>query len=149
MLTQNLTADDVSPTATRFGLDHPAPETAGLEFTGLGVQWRTSPMRLARAYLELARQRQRPGVTQILDGMALSARQGTGAAVHREFPARGALVKTGTAACTHSRRAPGDGFAVVLTPEDDPQILLMVRVHGVPGAHAAKIAGQMLRRVED
>jgi hypothetical protein len=148
VLTEDLTADDVSPTAARFGLDPPLPETSGLEFAGLGVHWRTSPLRLAHAYLELARQRQRPGVNQILDGMQLSARQGTGLEVHRSFPAADVLVKTGTAACTHSRRAPGDGLAVVLTPADDPQILLMVRVHGVPGAKAAKTAGQMLRRIE-
>src|SRR5580698_1661197 len=142
VLTADLSADDVSQTAIRFGLDPPHRETAGLEFGGLGVHWRTSPSRLAHAYLELARQRQEPGVDQILDGMQLSARQGTGLEVHRAFPAPDVLVKTGTAACTHSRRAPGDGFAVVLTPADDPQILLMVRVHGVPGAKAAKTAGQ-------
>src|ERR1700723_1989908 len=49
---------------------------------------------------------------------------------------------------THSPRAPGDGFAIVLTHADQPKILLMVRVHGVPGAQAAKTAGLMLRRIE-
>jgi hypothetical protein len=58
-------------------------------------------------------------------------------------------VKTGTAACSHSPRAPGDGFAVVLVPAANPQFLLMVRVHGVPGSQAAKTAGQMLRRIEN
>lgn len=149
MLTADLTADDVSPIAARFGLDRPVPEAAGAELAGLGSRWQTSPLRLAHAYLELARQRQQPGVRQILDGMALSARHGTGAQVHRAFPSRDGLVKTGTAACTHSRHAPGDGFTVVLMPADDPQILLLVRVHGVPGAQAAKTAGQMLRRIED
>jgi len=38
---------------------------------------------------------------------------------------------------------------VVLTPAESPQILLMVRVHGVPGSQAAKTAGQMLRRIEN
>lgn len=149
VLTENLSTADVSPTAARFELDPPGPETAGLEFAGLGSHWRTSPLRLAHAYLELVRQRQQPGVTQILDGMALSARRGTGVAVQREFPSPGVLAKTGTAVCTHSRRAPGDGFALALMPADDPQILLMVRVHGVPGAKAAKTAGQMLRRIAD
>ena len=153
MLTATLTAADVSPTAARFGLDGPTPETFGPELAGLGGRWRTSPLRLARAYLELIRQRQQPGVSQILDGMALSARQGTGAEVHRAFPLsdtllKTLLVKTGTAACTHSRHAPGDGFTVV-TPADNPQILLMVRVHGVPGAQAARTAGQMLHRIEE
>ena len=149
MLTADLTADDVSLTAARFGLDRPAQEVSGAELAGLGTRWRTSPVSLAQAYLELVRERAQPGVREILDGMALSARRGTGVQVHRAFPSADALVKTGTAACTHSRHAPGDGFSVVLVPADDPQILLLVRVHGVPGAQAAKTAGQMLRRIEN
>jgi hypothetical protein len=149
MLTADLAAADVSPTATRFGLDRPLQEASGAELAGLGTQWRTSPMSLAHAYLELVGERQQPGVRQILDGMALSARQGTGSQVRRAFPLGDVLVKTGTAACTHSRHAPGDGFAVVLVPADDPQILFLVRVHGVPGAQAARTAGQMLHRIED
>lgn len=149
MLTADLTAADVSPTATRFGIDLPGPEIAGPELAGLGTRWQTSPLRLARAYLELIRQRQQPGASEILDGMALSAQQGTGSEVGRALSFHNALAKTGTAACTHSRRAPGDGFTVVLTPADNPQILMMVRVHGVPGAQAARTAGQMLRRIED
>jgi hypothetical protein len=149
MLTADLTAADVAPTAARFGLDRPLGETSGAELAGLGSRWRTSPVSLAQAYLELVRERQQPGVRQILDGMALSARKGTGAQVHRAFPSADALVKTGTAACTHSRHASGDGFSVALVPADDPQILLLVRVHGVPGAQAARTAGQMLRRIEE
>jgi hypothetical protein len=149
MLTADLTADDVSPTATRFGLDRPPQAATGAELAGLGTRWPTSPVSLARAYLQLVRERGQPGVGEILDGMALSARRGTGAQVHRAFPSADALVKTGTATCTHSRHAPGDGFSVVLVPADDPQILLLVRVHGVPGAQAARTAGQMLRRIED
>jgi cell division protein FtsI/penicillin-binding protein 2 len=149
LLTEDLSTADVSPTAVRFGLDSPTPETTGLEFAGLGVHWRTSPMRLAHAYVELVRQRQQPGVNQILDGMWLSARHGTAMEVHQSFPSQDVLAKTGTAACTHSRHAPGDGFVVVLASANDPQILLMVRVHGSPGAKAAKTAGQMLRRIED
>ena len=149
MLTENLTAADVSPTASRFGLEPPRPDAAGFQLAGLGAHWRISPSRMARAYLELVRSRRQPGVSQVLDGMAESALRGTGAEVHRALPFPAVLVKTGTAACTHSRRAAGDGFAVALMPADDPQVLLMVRVHGVPGALAAKTAGQMLRRIED
>jgi cell division protein FtsI/penicillin-binding protein 2 len=149
ILTAGLTAADVSPTATRFGLDRPSPETSGPELAGLGTNWRTSPLGLARAYLELFRERQLPGVNQVLDGMALSALQGTGAEVHRAFPFPDTLVKTGTAVCTHSQQAPGDGFTVVLEPADNPKLLLLVRVHGVPGARAARTAGQMLRRIEE
>jgi len=149
MLTEDLVAADVSPTASHFGLEPPRHDAVGPQLAGLGARWRTSPSRMARAYLELLRRRQQPGVNQVLEGMAESARHGTGAEVHRVLPFPDVLVKTGTAACTHSRRAAGDGFTVVLMPADDPQILLMVRVHGVPGAQAAKTAGQMLRRIED
>ena len=149
VLTESLTAADVSPTALRFGLDPPSPEISGPELAGLGSRWRSSPVRLAHAYLELIRRRQQPGVSKILDGMALSVQQGTGSEIRRAFPFHDVLAKTGTAACTHSRHSPGDGFTVVLAPADNPQILLMVRVHGVPGAQAAKTAGQMLRRIEN
>jgi hypothetical protein len=148
-LTENLTAADLSSTADRFELERPGREAIGPELAGLGNRWRTSPLRLARAYLELFRQRQQPGVSQVLDGMAQSARSGTGAQVHRAFSVPDVLVKTGTAMCAHSPHAPGDGFTVVLTPADNPQILLMVRVHGVPGAQAARTAGEMLRRIEN
>jgi cell division protein FtsI/penicillin-binding protein 2 len=149
ILTADLKSSDVSATATRFGLDPPPRTAAGAQLAGLGDQWRTSPLRMARAYIELARDRDQPGVSYILDGMAESARYGTAAAVHRALPSPTALAKTGTAVCTHAHRGPGDGFVVVLTPADHPQLLLLVRVHGVPGSHAAQTAAQMLHRIED
>jgi cell division protein FtsI/penicillin-binding protein 2 len=149
MLTVELTAPDVALIATRYGLDTPDRDTSGAALAGLGPQWRISPLRMARAYLELAEERENPVVRQILKGMADSAQHGTGAEVDRALHSTRALVKTGTAACTHSPHAPGDGFTVALFPEDDPKILLMVRVHGIPGAQAAKIAGQMLQRIGD
>ena len=147
-LTENMTAVDVSPTALRFGLEPPPPETAAPTLAGLGNRWLISPLSMARAYLEFVRRRDQPGVRQILAGMAQSAEQGTGAEVDRALPFSDALVKTGTAMCTHAKRAPGDGFTIAMSPSGDPQILLMVRVHGVPGAQAAKTAGQMLSRLE-
>ena len=147
-LTASMTALDVAPTARRFGLEPPTPQTAGSALAGLGNRWLISPLRMARAYLELVRRRDQPGVREILAGMAQSAEEGTGAQVDRALPFPDALVKTGTASCTHAKRASGDGFIVVMAPSDDPQVLLLVRVHGVPGAQAAKIAGQMLRHIE-
>jgi cell division protein FtsI/penicillin-binding protein 2 len=149
VLTSDLNVADVSQTATRFSLEDPEHEASGAELAGLGVRWKISPLHMARAYVELIHQRQNPAVAQIIDGMAASARRGTGIEVGRALPGRDALVKTGTAACTHTHRAPGDGFAVALVPADNPWVLLMVRVHGVPGSQAAKTAGQMLRRIED
>jgi cell division protein FtsI/penicillin-binding protein 2 len=148
-LTSDLTAADVMPTASQFGLDLPDRDTHGAELAGLGPRWRISPLRMAHAYVELLGERQRPAVRQILAGMEQSALHGTGAEVDRALQSETALVKTGTAACTHSRPAPGDGFAVALVPAEDPRLLLMVRVHGVPGSVAARTAGQMLRRIEE
>jgi cell division protein FtsI/penicillin-binding protein 2 len=148
MLTANMVSADVAPIAARFGIEPPDPDASGPVLAGIGSHWRISPHQMAEAYLELVRRREQPGVREILAGMAESAQHGTGAAVDRALRFPDALVKTGTATCTHSPRAPGDGFAMVLTPADQPRMLLMVRVHGVPGAQAAKTAGQMLRRIE-
>jgi len=148
VLTANLAASDVARVALRFGIEPPDSDATGPALAGIGSGWRISPSHMARAYLELVRRREQPGIREVLAGMAESARRGTGAEVDRSLPFPDALAKTGTAPCTHSSHAPGDGFAMVLTPVDQPQILLMVRVHGVPGAQAAKIAGQMLRRIE-
>jgi cell division protein FtsI/penicillin-binding protein 2 len=149
LLTSDLSATDVWQTATHFNLEGPEREASGAELAGLGVRWKISPLHMAHAYVELIHQRQNPAVAQIIAGMAASARRGTGIEVGRALPGRDALVKTGTAVCTHTPHAPGDGFTVVLVPADDPKILLMVRVHGVPGSQAAKTAGQILRRIED
>jgi Penicillin binding protein transpeptidase domain len=148
MLTANLVAGDLAPIVARFGIESPDDDAAGNALAGVGNRWRISPLRMARAYLELLRRNEQPGVREILAGMAQSAQRGTGAEVDRALPFPDALVKTGTAPCTHSPGVPGDGFAIVLTPADKPEILLMVRVHRVPGAQAAKAAGQMLRRIE-
>ena len=93
-------------------------------------------------------QRQGWAPEEILAGLAQSGRGGTGAEVDRALRHSTALVKTGTAPCTHARRAPGDGFVIAMLPANHPEILLMVRVHGTPGSHAARIAGEMLGRVE-
>jgi cell division protein FtsI/penicillin-binding protein 2 len=146
-LTADLTGAEISPGISRFGLQAPPEDLSGPALAGLGDRWRIAPLNMARAYLELVHRRDQPGVNQIVEGMKQSAEQGTGAEVDRALGNSMALVKTGTAVCTHSRRAPGDGFTVVLTPAARPQILLMVRVHGVPGAKAATVAGEMLQGV--
>ena len=146
-LANELTAVNVSPIASQFGLDPPDHNTHGIELAGLGTRWRISPLRMAHAYLELIRGRRHPAEQQILAGMEQSAARGTGVEVDRALQAEKALVKTGTAACTHVRAAPGDGFTIALVPAENPRLLLMVRVHGVPGSVAARTAGQMLRRI--
>jgi cell division protein FtsI/penicillin-binding protein 2 len=149
VLTENLNAADLSQTVEHFGIEPPDKNAVGMELAGLGPHWRISPLHMVRAYLNLLRNRQAPAASQIFAGMERSAREGTGMETDRALGPEGALVKTGTAACTHSRHAPGDGFAVVFTPAEAPRILLMVRAHGVPGSHAAKIAGQMMSRIRE
>src|SRR5215472_12921856 len=85
-LTTDLTAADVLPTATRFGLDLPDAGIQGAELAGLGSRWRISPMHMARAYLELLHGRQHLAIAQIIAGMERSAVYGTGAEVGHALP---------------------------------------------------------------
>jgi hypothetical protein len=149
MLTAGMTSADVIPTSTRLGLDPPAAELSGPDLIGVGNRWLVSPLHMAHAYLELNRRRDQVGAREVVSGMAQSARRGTGAEVDHALKHSSALVKTGTAACIHRDHAPGDGFVVALVPAEQPELLLMVRVHGVPGAKAALTAGRMLSRIEE
>lgn len=149
VLAAGLSGEQLLSTATTFGLDAPDPELTGDSLMGLGEQWRISPLHMAHAYLELYRRRGQPGVRELLNGMAQSAHRGTGAGVGHALKPTQALVKTGTAPCTHIPSAPADGFVVTLVPANRPEILLMIRVHGVAGAKAALTAGRMLKRMEE
>jgi Penicillin binding protein transpeptidase domain len=147
-LAATLTGEQMLPIAEQFGLEPPAADLTGPPLMGLGDQWRVSPLRMANAYLELVRRREQPGVHEILAGMAQAADYGTASAVGRALKHSDALVKTGTAPCTHARPAPGDGFTIALVPASQPELLLMVRVHSVPGAVASATAAHMLARLE-
>jgi hypothetical protein len=107
-----------------------------------------SPLALARAYLELTRHASEPAVAPVLAGLALSPKKGTAKAVGEELPGMRVLAKTGTAPCTHQRKAPGDGFALVMFPADHPRAALLVRLHGRPGYMAAEMAGRMIAKIE-
>jgi len=148
-LAANVTTEQLLPVTRTFDLESPEEDLTGPDLIGIGDRWKISPPRVARAYLELYRRRDQAGVREILAGMLQSAQRGTGAAVGRALKHSDAFVKTGTAPCTHSARAPGDGFVVALVPAQAPEIVLMVRVHGVPGAKAAETAGRMLSRMEE
>ena len=148
-LAQNLTGERLIPIANRFGLVPPDPALSGPPLMGLGDRWPIAPLKMARAYLELYHRRDQPVVREILAGMEQSARNGTGKGVGEALKHADALVKTGTAPCTHPRPAPGDGFVIAMVPANQPELLLLVRVHSVPGATASITAGRMLRRFED
>jgi hypothetical protein len=148
-LAENLTGEQLIPVANRFGLDPPDPALSGPGLMGLGDHWRIAPVKMARAYLELYHRRNQPGVREILTGLAQATHNGTGKGVGESLKHADALVKTGTAPCTHPHAAPGDGFVVAMVPANQPEVLLLVRVHSVPGATASITAGRMLRRLED
>jgi len=148
-LAENVARSEVGLVARDFCLEAPDENISAAGQIGLGDQWRIAPTRMARAYLELVRRREQPGISELLIGMSQAAQNGTGAAVGHALKNSDALVKTGTAPCTHSPHAPGDGFVVAIVPAQQPEILLMIQVHGVPGAKAAETAGRMLRRMEE
>jgi len=144
-----ITGEQMLPVAEQFGIEAPARDLSGPPLMGLGTEWRISPLRMAHAYLELIHRREQPGVREVLAGMAQAASYGTGSSVNRALKHSDALVKTGTAPCSHPRPAPGDGFTIALVPAAQPEILLMVRVHSVPGSTASVTAARMLARLEE
>jgi len=107
-----------------------------------------APLGLARAYLELTRRPRDPAVLPALEGLALSAQKGTGKAAGATMPNTPLLAKTGTAPCTHAKKAPGDGFALLMAPASHPRAVLLVRLHGRPGYLAADMAGRMMAELE-
>jgi cell division protein FtsI/penicillin-binding protein 2 len=139
-LARNVEPHSLAVVCAKFGI--PPPDVEGPETRiGLGRDWQISPLALARAYCELASRSAEPRVAEILAGMKLAAESGTASAI-----GRGALAKTGTAPCVARRKHKGDGFTIVLEPSDAPRVAILVRVHGVPGAEAAKSAAIIVRK---
>lgn len=148
-LAEGVPAERLVSIADTFDLDAPKTDATAANLIGLGDEWKIAPSRMARAYLELVRRKDAPGVAPIVEGMRQSALHGTGAAVDRQLKHSAALVKTGTAPCTHSHWAPADGFVLALVPAEKPEVLLLIRMHSVTGAKAAETAGRMLRDMEE
>lgn len=113
---------------------------------GSAEAW-AAPLSLAEAYFELTRHPRDAAVVPVLQGMTLSAQKGTGKAAGEALLPISAMAKTGTAPCTHAKKAPGDGFALVMSPADHPRAVLLVRIHGRPGFIAAGVAGHMIAAV--
>ena len=137
-LAANVASDALDSVAQAYGLPAPKGGAQSDTFIGLGDRWRISPVSIAHAYTELVARPAEPGVREILRGMSLSARRGTGSGV-----GPGAYAKTGTALCMHSPRHAGDGYTLAVFPADSPRFVLLVRVNSVPGAGAALVAGRM------
>lgn len=139
-LARGVDAHSLEVVAAKFGIPSPDLETPEARI-GVGRNWQVSPLALTRAYCELTSRAAEPRVAEILAGMKLAAESGTARAI-----GRGALAKTGTAPCVANRKHKGDGFTIVLAPADSPRIAVLVRVHGLPGAEAAKSAAIILNR---
>jgi cell division protein FtsI/penicillin-binding protein 2 len=148
-LARRVSPQDMRGAAEQFGIVTAPRAFTPAALIGLGGTWRIAPRQLARAYLNLAAQADESGVAPLIRGMALSAEAGTTSAIDRALGGRAALAKSGTAPCIHSTHAPGDGYVMVLYPADSPRLLLLVCVHGVPGAKAAATAGRILRVAVD
>jgi cell division protein FtsI/penicillin-binding protein 2 len=149
LLAESVSAEQLASLVQSFGLESPAVESTAADLMGLGTRWRISPLHMARAYLELYRRKDQPGVSPLIEGMRQSSLHGTGAAIGHQLKQTTALVKTGTAPCTHASRAPADGFVLALVPAEQPEILLLLRIHSVTGAKAAETAGLVLRQMEE
>jgi len=137
-LANEVNPDTIASVSQEFGLKPPDSTADAASLMGLGSQWAISPISIARAYTELRARSGEAAVLEIMKGMSLSARLGTGSGV-----GSGALAKTGTASCIHSPSHSGDGYTLAIFPADSPRFTLLVRVEGVPGADAAITAGRM------
>jgi hypothetical protein len=144
-LSAQVAAEDFGNVTARFGLSAPRQAAGTDAYWGLGEDWRIDPAAILRAYIALSRQPAMPGSAPVLQGLALSARQGTAQGVGRALRQAPALAKTGTGPCAHRPNAGGDGFVAVLYPADQPRYALLVRAHGQTGRRAAEIGGAMLR----
>jgi cell division protein FtsI/penicillin-binding protein 2 len=139
-LNATATPDQVHTITARFHLPAPGNPTPAT-LTGFGSDWPIAPQQIALAYAMLASD---PSAANIRAGMRMSAQWGTAKAIHSN-----ALAKTGTAPCSHTQKAPGDGYVAVLYPAESPRYVLLIQVHGVSGAIAAHTAHEMLAVVRD
>jgi hypothetical protein len=118
------------------------PSAASLPGAWIGLRegWPQSAEPVARAFHRLVQNRTNRAAGVVLAGMELCARQGTGKAVSLHC-----FAKTGTAPCSHTPAAEGDGFAVLIYPTDVPRFILLAEQHGTTGAQTAGLAGALLR----
>ena len=136
----------VAGVAREFRLGGLSEQVDGQTMIGMGKKWKFPAPALARAYGQLAAATGADAEV-LLNGLALSAMEGTGKAVGHEVSNAPLLVKTGTAPCVHGVEWRSDGYVVVLYPRQSPRFTLMVRLHGKPGAEAAVTAGKMLHTI--
>lgn len=132
--------EDVAAVARQFSIAPPPEGAPPAAYVGREGLWKLRPEETLRALAALVAD---PRAGAVRSGMAECARHGTGRALGE------GLAKTGTAPCSHQPKAPGDGFVVAFDRSDGPRYVLLVRVHGVPGAEAAVVAAQMMRVIRE
>jgi cell division protein FtsI/penicillin-binding protein 2 len=143
-LAQRTAPDALSARLQRFGIRVTPADATPAAMVGFGDGVRLAPSAVVHAYLELVSRADQPGVLPIVQGMRASARTGTGRAVGAAIGGVDALVKTGTAPCSHSPRATADGYAIIIYPADRPRVVLLMQEHGRTGAETAASAGVLL-----
>jgi hypothetical protein len=144
-LASSLERTKAAQTFARYRLAGPPATAESSSLLGLGGAWVESPQALAKAYLQLVKERQSPVQGRIVRGMSGSAAYGTARAVDVLLGKNAALAKTGTAICSHTPKATADGFTILLYPAVQPRVVLLVRVHGITGAASAQVAASVLR----
>jgi len=141
-LAAQTSATSVDEVAREYGLPQPPTSATPQQWIGLDPSWRISPLSVGRAYARLATQ---PAPAVIIKGLQDAAFTGTA----KVLAAENALAKTGTAHCIRDCVSTGDGFVAVLTPRENPRLLLLVRQRGTTGAATAATAARMLRALRD
>jgi cell division protein FtsI/penicillin-binding protein 2 len=143
-LAHQVAPDAFVATLASFGMHARAAAATVPAMVGLTKELMLAPSAVANAYAELAARANQPGVSRVAMGMMASARTGTGRAVGAALGPTDAFVKTGTAPCSHSPNAGGDGYTVVVYPADRPRVVLLAQAHGRTGAETAEAAGEIL-----
>lgn len=143
-LAQRTAPDAMVARLQGFGMPAEPGAATPAAMVGFGDTLKLAPSAVVRGYLELVSRAGQPGVSPIIQGMLASARTGTGKGVGAAIGGTDALVKTGTAPCSHSPRATADGYALVVYPADRPRVVLLMQAHGRTGAETAIAAGGLL-----
>lgn len=110
----------------RYGLARPARSLGEDSLVGLGSGWKNTPRNVARAFAQL-------NDPLVLGAMEQCAKSGTAQNLDLTCYA-----KTGTAPCSHTPQAMGDGFVVVLYPILQPRRVVLFEQHGTTGAEACR-----------
>ena len=109
-----------------YGLSVPLRSVKDESLVGLGSAWKNTPLAVVQAFSQVTDQ-------TVLQAMAQCAQQGTAKNLGLQCYA-----KTGTAPCSHTPRASGDGFVVALYPVGLPRRVVLFEEHGTTGGEACK-----------